>query len=555
MTDQPGQPGQPPPAECRAHVVPPAAELRRALRAAADAHSRRAALTPPLSLEELTRHAEAVLAAAGADMRYMPFAAVLASNAAWAPAVAGIPYERRLVLLPQCLRDADECPAEIDEYGLLCRHCGRCVLHSILAEAEALGCVTLVCEGTAAVISLIESGQVEVVIGVGCMDSLEKVFPLMQAAAIPAVAIPLLHAGCRNTALDMDWLMETIRAYSGPRTAPTGLEPLAGRVREWFTPEALAEVMGPPADETERIARDWMCVEGKRWRPTLAAAAYDALEGDADCQAIRAAAVAVECFHKASLIHDDIEDGDATRYGLPTLHERFGVPVALNAGDLLLGEGYRLLAGCDAPPETRAAMLRAAADAHRRLCLGQGAELCWARGPRPLRTAEVAEIYANKTAPAFEVALRMGALLAGAEDAFRNALDDFSRALGIAYQVRDDREDLHAGDLPAMRPSLLLADAWQRADGASRDAFEKLWRREARAAELETVRAALREMDVDARAGQLLERHKRQALAALEPVTHAALKALLRRVVAKICGELDELGTEPAEPTRDAARE
>ena len=55
----------------------------------------------------------------------------------------------------------------------------------------------------------------------------------------------------------------------------------------------------------------------------------------------------MECFHKASLIHDDIEDDDAQRYGEPTLHVEHGVPVALNVGDLLIGEGYRLLAECE----------------------------------------------------------------------------------------------------------------------------------------------------------------------------------------------------------------
>ena len=59
---------------------------------------------------------------------------------------------------------------------------------------------------------------------------------------------------------------------------------------------------------------------------------------------LRKVAVAVECFHKASLIHDDIEDNDAQRYGETTLHEEHGVAVALNVGDLLIGEGYRLLA-------------------------------------------------------------------------------------------------------------------------------------------------------------------------------------------------------------------
>ena len=76
---------------------------------------------------------------------------------------------------------------------------------------------------------------------------------------------------------------------------------------------------------------------------------------------LRRLAVAVECFHKASLIHDDIEDNDSLRYGEPTLHVSHGVPFALNVGDFLLGEGYRLIGQCEAPAENRVAMLQAAA--------------------------------------------------------------------------------------------------------------------------------------------------------------------------------------------------
>src|SRR3978361_1545504 len=93
---------------------------------------------------------------------------------------------------------------------------------------------------------------------------------------------------------------------------------------------------------------------------------------------LRRIAVAVECFHKASLIHDDIEDNDDLRYGEQTVHAQHGIPVALNVGDLLLGEGYRLIAESDAPAEARAEMLRVAAMGHRNLSLGQGAELFWA---------------------------------------------------------------------------------------------------------------------------------------------------------------------------------
>ena len=82
---------------------------------------------------------------------------------------------------------------------------------------------------------------------------------------------------------------------------------------------------------------------------------------------VRKVALAVECFHKASLIHDDIEDDDAERYGQQTVHAEYGVPVALNVGDLLVGEGYRLLAESGAPPRVISQMIRIASAGHRSL--------------------------------------------------------------------------------------------------------------------------------------------------------------------------------------------
>ena len=110
---------------------------------------------------------------------------------------------------------------------------------------------------------------------------------------------------------------------------------------------------------------------GKRWRPFLSVCVFQAFQEDPDGplpEELRAAAIAVECFHKASLIHDDIEDGDALRYGEKTLHEEYGVPVALNAGDFLLGEGYRMIAELDTGSRQRAGMLKVAAAGHRTLC-------------------------------------------------------------------------------------------------------------------------------------------------------------------------------------------
>ncbi|NDB05852.1 MAG: polyprenyl synthetase, partial [Acidimicrobiia bacterium] len=98
-------------------------------------------------------------------------------------------------------------------------------------------------------------------------------------------------------------------------------------------------------------------------RPFICLAAYDAALADriasgrqgpaADRASARTAAVSIEIFHKASLVHDDIEDDDAMRYGRPTMHRVHGIPSAINAGDYLLGLGYRLIAGLGAACQDR----------------------------------------------------------------------------------------------------------------------------------------------------------------------------------------------------------
>jgi geranylgeranyl pyrophosphate synthase len=304
----------------------------------------------------------------------------------------------------------------------------------------------------------------------------------------------------------------------------------------------LDRILGSVAGtQTERLGRQWLAKSGKRWRPFLAACAYRALSDAAPDaplpDGLKKLAVAVECFHKASLIHDDIEDDDATRYGEPTLHAEHGVPVALNVGDLLLGEGYRLIAESGASPETVGKMIRVAAAGHRTLCLGQGAELCWARNPQPLSSTEVLDIFRKKTAPAFEVALQLGALYAGADEDVSEVLAKYSEALGIAYQIRDDVEDLEAenhapDDLKAMRPSLPLALAYERTKGDNRKLVESAWRRNG--ADAGQLREMITQLGVEERCRGLLDSYKEEAVRSLAELENASLKGLLRRVVSKI---------------------
>src|SRR5207248_3476293 len=227
----------------------------------------------------------------------------------------------------------------------------------------------------------------------------------------------------------------------------------------------------------------------KRSRPFITLAAYDALKGapgtlSADKldlpDAVRRTALAIEAFHKASLVHDDIEDDDTFRYGRTTLHRQHGVSTAINVGDYLIGLGYRLvsrerkaLGG-----EVTADIIDRLADAHLKLSEGQGAELLWRDAKDKTLTAlDALKIYALKTAPAFEASLYSGLRLAGPTDKYEKTIVDFSRHMGIAFQILNDLKDwegdsdnkLVAGqDVLAGRPTLLLALALEGLGGADR---------------------------------------------------------------------------------------
>ena len=357
-----------------------------------------------------------------------------------------IDFKRRLLLLPHCLKNAEGCPADYDEFGLDCRKCGACSVADFKAKAEELGYKVLVSEGTPIVLKIIVSGHVDAIVGVACLNVLEKAIDKILLAGIPCVAAPLLSSNCRSTSVDDDWVSELIDLQTPPPETKTKtyvhlmraahqiceepeLSRLAPRSRELAGSERHGRRSARPLHEN--IAYDWLGQGGKRSRPFITLAAYDALKGGTgtlsadgldlpDCG--RRTALAIEAFHKASLVHDDIEDDDTFRYGRETLHRQYGVGTAINVGDYLIGLGYRLVSRerKELGGDCAADILDRLADAHLKLSEGQGAELLWRDAKDKTLTAlDALKIYALKTAPAFEAALYAGVRLAGPADALR----------------------------------------------------------------------------------------------------------------------------------------
>lgn len=509
----------------RYHI--PTHDERIVLRRAIKEFVARGCYVPPLSIERLTALAEQLLTEQAMDMNLCEWTMVEMHNRIWLPTLAAIPYERRILLLPKCLSNSTKCCAEIDEVGLLCHRCGNCHIPTIEDKAAELGIMSIVAEGFTSVINLIKTGVVDAIIGVSCLDSLEKAFPLLVNNAVPGVAVPLNIDGCKDTNVDVDFVMELMAAKEQP-AAMVDYDSIEAKVSEWFSVENIMRHHFRDSDSSSRIALDWLAGNGKRWRPYLFTASYSALAAtDKFSSEIERVAIAIEAFHKASLVHDDIEDNDAERYGRPTINSQYGTPIAINVGDMLLGIGYRLLGECGQNNLT--AII---ADAHIALSRGQGMELEWCGNPHAVGLNYVLDIFRLKTSPAFEVSLLLGVACAGAEPSLTAPLRAYSTALGIAYQLYDDIEDFRNDERIELRPSAVFAllcelcpdEEFIRAMIASDD-IKSLLRSEPYRALLDEALERVEQMAVE---------YRKRSLDILEAVSNVELKRLLYRLTAKI---------------------
>jgi geranylgeranyl pyrophosphate synthase len=192
-------------------------------------------------------------------------------------------------------------------------------------------------------------------------------------------------------------------------------------------------------------------------RPILTTIAYNAYEDMPVDQLARNLAVIVECFHKASLIHDDIEDQDDYRYDRETLHLTHGMASAINTGDFLIGKGYQLLSSLPLPADRLQHSFRLISEGHVSLSVGQGDDILSVSQNEIPVLETLKETYRLKTGSAIKVALLLGAVAGGAPPEEIAILEKFSDEMGIAYQIRDDihefreeREERKFSDYPVM---------------------------------------------------------------------------------------------------------
>jgi len=184
---------------------------------------------------------------------------------------------------------------------------------------------------------------------------------------------------------------------------------------------------------------------GKRVRPFLVYSAGTMLGADETLLDIPAAAV--ELIHAYSLVHDDLPamDDDDLRRGRPTCHRAFDEATAILVGDALQTLAFEVLTtapGVDA--DTRLAMLAALAQASGAQGMAGGQALDLAAIGLSIDLAALEQMHRQKTGALIEASVRLGALAAHADDTTQTQLARYARAIGLAFQVRDDILDVTA---------------------------------------------------------------------------------------------------------------
>jgi geranylgeranyl diphosphate synthase type II len=181
---------------------------------------------------------------------------------------------------------------------------------------------------------------------------------------------------------------------------------------------------------------------GKRIRPALVLASSELFSSNTDALP---AAVAVECLHTYTLIHDDLPgmDDSKLRRGVDTCHIRFDEATAILAGDALLTLAFELLAKNYASEPRLAVDLIATLSetaGSQKLIGGQMEDILGES--RPLDEDELEYIHLNKTSALIEASLNMGAAIGGANEVQLDSISQYGRCIGLGFQIMDDILDV-----------------------------------------------------------------------------------------------------------------
>lgn len=212
-----------------------------------------------------------------------------------------------------------------------------------------------------------------------------------------------------------------------------------------------------------------MSLGGKRMRPVLVFIGCDLFGGD--IQTAIHPAIAIELFHNFTLVHDDIMDNAPLRRGHMTVHEKWNNNIAILSGDAMIVKAYQEIAR--SKPEHLAMLLDIFSDTAIKVCEGQQMDMNYEKLNK-VPIPQYIKMIELKTAVLLAGALKIGSIIGGAYEEDANAMYEFGRHIGIAFQLQDDILDVYAnadkfgkqkgGDIIANKKTYLLLKALEMAE-------------------------------------------------------------------------------------------
>ncbi|RCH55831.1 polyprenyl synthetase family protein [Mucilaginibacter hurinus] len=272
-----------------------------------------------------------------------------------------------------------------------------------------------------------------------------------------------------------------------------------------------------------------LSIGGKRLRPALVLLACDMFGGDVNA-AIKPA-LAIEVFHNFTLMHDDIMDNAPLRRGKTTVHEKWNSNIAILSGDVMMVEANKLIMQVD--DRILRTVMNVFNETAQGVCEGQQFDMNFEQD-NSVTIDEYIDMIRLKTAVLLGGALKIGALIGGADAQNAENIYQFGVNLGIAFQLQDDILDVYGdpakfgkqvgGDIISNKKTFLLIKAIELAEGKeSSDLYSLIDAKNFNPAEkVEAVKTLYNNLQVKQHAEDTMNTYAEKAFEALDSITIGA---------------------------------
>lgn len=221
---------------------------------------------------------------------------------------------------------------------------------------------------------------------------------------------------------------------------------------------------------------------GKRLRPVISMVSTETVNGDV--KKVIPLAVAIEIIHNFTLVHDDIMDKSKLRRNMPTVHIKYGEPTAIMAGDLLFAKAFEVMYSISADFADFKRLGMGLIDCIIEICEGQQMDMDFEKR-KIVVESEYIEMIRKKTAVLFEFAAEGGGILGGGSKKQTDALKEYGKCLGLAFQIHDDYLDMSSdeetlgkdigNDIRNGKKTLIAVHCLNNATGEDKKTLEKIF--------------------------------------------------------------------------------